>query len=189
MIKRWRVVASFCLAALCLFFITSAPGSETISYTYDALGRLVQVDRSGSINSGAQSTYSYDSAGNRTSTSATTPTSTCLGVSFSVNDVAVYEGTPLVFIITKSGTAGGSCSVSYATANFTAVTPNDYAAASGTHTFAANETTKTVSITTVIAGPNESTESMRLNLSGPTGGATISDSQGTGTIYNNFEGW
>jgi YD repeat-containing protein len=189
MTKCWRVVASFSMAVLCLVSISPAPGSETIILTYDALGRLIQVNRSGSINNGAQSTYNYDSAGNRTVTSVTTPSSTCAAVSFSVNDVAQYEGTPVVFTITKSGTAGGSCSVNYAAANNTAVTPNDYAAASGVRTFAANETTRTVSIATVIAGPNESTEYMRLNLSAATGGATISDSRGTGSIYNNFEGW
>lgn len=112
---------------------------------------------------------------------------TCNGVNFRVNDVANDEGTPLVFTITKTGTASGSCSVSYASANGTAITPNDYAAVSGTLTFAANETTKTVSITTTTTGPGEGTENMYLNLSNPTGGATLFDSQGVGTIYNYFD--
>jgi hypothetical protein len=78
--------------------------------------------------------------------------------------------------------------VNYATANGTAVAPGDYTAASGTLSFGASETTKTVSIATVIAGPGESDETMTLNLSGPSGGATISDSQGIGTIYNYVDG-
>jgi hypothetical protein len=108
----------------------------------------------------------------------------CGGVSFTVNDNANDEGVPLVFTVTKTGTTSTSCSVSYASANGTAITPNDYAAVSGTLTFLAAETTKTVSITTTTTGPGEGTETMNLNLSSPSGGATISDSQGVGTIYN-----
>jgi hypothetical protein len=45
---------------------TPAPPSETITYTYDALGRLENVSRSGTVNNGEQATYTYDAAGNRT---------------------------------------------------------------------------------------------------------------------------
>ncbi len=109
---------------------------------------------------------------------------TCSSVGFSVNDTSATEGDPFAFTITKTGSSTGSCSVNYATANGTAITPNDYAARSGTLTFASNETTKPVSTTTPTSGPNEGTEYFYLNLSGATGGATITDSQGVGTIYN-----
>jgi len=51
-----------------LLLMASAPAraSETITYTYDALGRLVQVTRAGTVNNGASATYSYDPANNRT---------------------------------------------------------------------------------------------------------------------------
>jgi YD repeat-containing protein len=39
--------------------------SETIKYEYDALGRLIKVVHSGTVNNGEQSTYGYDAAGNR----------------------------------------------------------------------------------------------------------------------------
>jgi YD repeat-containing protein len=45
---------------------TAAQASETITYTYDALGRLVQVTRSGTVNNGASALYTYDPANNRT---------------------------------------------------------------------------------------------------------------------------
>jgi YD repeat-containing protein len=108
----------------------------------------------------------------------------CSGVSFRVNDDADEEGTPLVFTITKTGTASGNCSVSYATADGTAIAPGDYAAVSGTLTFASGETTKTVSVTTPTTLKSEADENMYLDLSSPTGGATITDSRGLGTIYN-----
>jgi hypothetical protein len=43
-----------------------ASASETITYTYDAKGRLVKVQHSGSINNNVVANYSYDRADNRT---------------------------------------------------------------------------------------------------------------------------
>ncbi|MEA3010622.1 MAG: hypothetical protein QOJ91_2314 [Sphingomonadales bacterium] len=108
----------------------------------------------------------------------------CTGVSFNLSDYAGDEGETFVFNITKTGTTSSSCSVNYTTANGTAVTPNDYSARSGTLTFTPAQTTLSVSVTTVVAGPGEGTESFTLNLSAATGGAGISDSQGVGTLYN-----
>src|ERR1044071_8173403 len=44
-----------------------AHAAETTTYTYDALGRLIQVSGSAS---GSASTYTYDAAGNRTQTTS-----------------------------------------------------------------------------------------------------------------------
>jgi YD repeat-containing protein len=38
---------------------------ENIAYAYDARGRLVQVTRTGNVNNGALTNYSYDKADNR----------------------------------------------------------------------------------------------------------------------------
>jgi hypothetical protein len=48
-----------------------ASASETISYTYDALGRVVQVSRTGTVNNGVTANYSYDRADNRTNVTVT----------------------------------------------------------------------------------------------------------------------
>ena len=48
-----------------------AQAAETISYSYDARGRLVQVARSGSVNNGVVTTYTHDKADNRTSKTTT----------------------------------------------------------------------------------------------------------------------
>lgn len=45
---------------------TSAQAGTTTTYTYDALGRLVQANTSGSVNNGVQMSTSYDPADNRT---------------------------------------------------------------------------------------------------------------------------
>ncbi|WP_164521701.1 hypothetical protein [Sphingomonas sp. ABOLE] len=42
-----------------------AHAAETITYTYDAKGRLVKVVRSGSVNNGVTSQYTHDGADNR----------------------------------------------------------------------------------------------------------------------------
>jgi len=42
-----------------------ASASETITYTYDAKGRLVKVERSGSVNNGVKAEYTHDKVDNR----------------------------------------------------------------------------------------------------------------------------
>lgn len=46
---------------------------ETITYTYDARGRLVKVDRTGSVNNGVSTTYVLDKADNRTAKTTLIP--------------------------------------------------------------------------------------------------------------------
>lgn len=55
----------FATAALSVAAVP-APAAETITYAYDAKGRLIRVDRSGGPRSGAATTYGHDRAGNRT---------------------------------------------------------------------------------------------------------------------------
>ena len=43
-----------------------ARAGETITYTYDARGRLVKVERSGTVNNGVTTTYTLDRADTRT---------------------------------------------------------------------------------------------------------------------------
>jgi hypothetical protein len=42
-----------------------AAAAETITYSYDALGRVVQVVRTGTVNNGVTYVYEHDKAGNR----------------------------------------------------------------------------------------------------------------------------
>lgn len=45
---------------------TAAMSAETITYKYDAKGRVVEVKRSGTVNNTVQTNYTYDKADNRT---------------------------------------------------------------------------------------------------------------------------
>ncbi len=60
------------LAAASLAMIaTAAVASETISYSYDARGRLVKVQRTGTVNNGITTTYTHDKANNRVNRTTT----------------------------------------------------------------------------------------------------------------------
>lgn len=50
---------------LMLAMTSPAWGAETITYSYDAKGRLVKAAHSGNVNNGLQTTYSHDKADNR----------------------------------------------------------------------------------------------------------------------------
>jgi YD repeat-containing protein len=58
-----RFVVGIGLAALAM--TTSARAAETITYSYDAKGRLVKVERSGGVNNGVSAEYTHDKADNR----------------------------------------------------------------------------------------------------------------------------
>ena len=64
----------FVFGTLLLASAAPAVASETITYTYDALGRLVAVARTGTVNNGASASYTYDPANNRTNVTTTAPT-------------------------------------------------------------------------------------------------------------------
>jgi hypothetical protein len=51
--------------------IGAAMASETVTYTYDAKGRLVKVERSGTVNNGLKAEYTHDKADNRTNVKVT----------------------------------------------------------------------------------------------------------------------
>jgi hypothetical protein len=53
------------LAASALAISVAGEASETISYQYDGLGRLVSLTSTGSVNNGQTTALSYDPAGNR----------------------------------------------------------------------------------------------------------------------------
>ena len=54
-----------------LFSSTMVVAAETVTYTYDAKGRLVTVVRSGGPNNTATTTYQHDKADNRKNVTTT----------------------------------------------------------------------------------------------------------------------
>lgn len=54
-----------------LLWASAASATETVTYTYDAKGRLVKVERTGTVNNNVTTTYSHDKADNRTKVKTT----------------------------------------------------------------------------------------------------------------------
>lgn len=60
------IVNAATIAASFASFATPALSAETITYTYDAKGRLVKVVRTGTVNNNVTVEYTHDKADNRT---------------------------------------------------------------------------------------------------------------------------
>jgi subtilisin-like proprotein convertase family protein len=109
----------------------------------------------------------------------------------SVNDGSALEGDPAApnirFTISWTGAKGGAGpTVAYATANGSATAGQDYTATSGTASLAQNGCRcATVDVPMLDDSVREGTETFTLNLSSPSSGASIADTQGLGTIYDN----
>ena len=87
------------------------------------------------------------------------------------------------FTVTLSAASATPVTVNFATADGTAKAGSDYVAKSGTLTFAAGETTKTIQVTAIGDAVVEANEGFTVVLSNPTG-ATLADGVGAGTITN-----
>jgi len=157
--------------------------SETVQYVYDSLGRLYTVTVSGGPAGGVQTSTTFDPAGNRLNYTVTGVANAA--PTFAINSVSAPEGTPLAFTITRSGTATGNLSVSYATSDGTASSASDYTSTSGTVTFLPSETTKPIPVPTTSDSVAEGDETVTMTLSGASAGSTIATPVGTGTINDN----
>ncbi len=159
------------------FLLTSQMSltQETAQHSYDALGRLTSSTYTNGPRAGKQSDLAYDPAGNRTAQAYGVglpgPNN---AVSFSVSGPGtVQEGQVAVFTITKNAPTRDPLSVNFATVAGTALSPNDYMAASGILSFLGWETVKTVSVQVINDGVSEGAEQFSFQLSSPTLPSTI----------------
>ena len=114
------------------------------------------------------------------------PSATVRGpVGISVADAHVEEdaGAVLAFAVTLSRAATGTVTVDYATSDGSAQAAVDYTAASGTLSFQAGESSKTIEVAVLDDSHDEGEETLTLTLSNASGGR-ISDRNATGTIEN-----
>ena len=103
----------------------------------------------------------------------------------SVADAEVDEAAnaALAFAVTLSRAPGGTVTVDYATSDGTATAGSDYTATSGTLSFAAGETQKSVSVPVLDDAHDEGSETLTMTLSNPSA-AYLADGSATGTINN-----
>jgi hypothetical protein len=107
--------------------------------------------------------------------------------SISISDCTVMEGnagqTQCTFTVSLSAASGQTVSVSYATADGSALSGQDYVAGSGTLTFPPFTTVRTVDVAVIGDLVVEPDEDFLLNLSSPVN-ATIADGLGLGFILD-----
>ena len=105
----------------------------------------------------------------------------------SVADAEAEESSGSIdFAVTLDAAGRDPLSVDWATSDGTATAGDDYTAASGTLTFAAGETSKTVEVVLLDDAIDEGKETFTLKLSNPQPAGTLmlDDDQATGTITN-----
>ena len=66
--RQYELILTLLAALGCA---AAAIASETITYTYDARGRLVKVVSNGSVTNNVTTNYAYDKADNRTNRNVT----------------------------------------------------------------------------------------------------------------------
>jgi hypothetical protein len=162
-----------------------APGETSKLVTVRVNGdRLVESDESFTVqlsNATGATIAQATATGTITNDDVVRPT-------LSINDVTVTEGnsgtTDAVFTVTLSQTSAQSVQVSYQTNAGTATAGKDFVSKSGTLTFAAGQTSQSISIQIVGDLASESAETFTVTLSGADN-ADIADDTGVGTIIDN----
>ncbi len=103
--------------------------------------------------------------------------------SMNTNEILRYGFRPEAELtVSLSTPVAQTVTVDYATADGTATAPADYVATAGTITFLPGETAHTIIVPIVDDSEPEGDETFVVNLSNPSGGATIVDPQGMVTI-------
>ena len=106
-------------------------------------------------------------------------------LTIAVQDARATEGVDevIAFAVTLTAAASEPVTVDWATADGTATAGQDYVASSGTLTFAAGETARSVEVTVLDDSHDEGEETFGLRLSNAVG-AELGDAEATGTIVN-----
>jgi hypothetical protein len=66
-----KLILASAIASCVVLWAAGAWAAETVTYTYDAKGRLIKVVHTGSVNNGVTTEYSHDHADNRTNVKVT----------------------------------------------------------------------------------------------------------------------
>ena len=168
--------------------------SGTLSFAIGETSQTFTVSVAGDTNDeGASETVvvalSNASTGTNIATATGTGTIMDNDPKFSVADASATEGDTgsvnMTFTVTLSGAGNSQYTVDYASSDGTATAGTDYTAVSGTLTFAAGTTSRTLTVSVTGDTANEVNETLTVTLSNPSAGAGIATATGTGTITDN----
>ena len=166
--------------------------SSPLTFAAGTTSQTITVSVTGdTLNEGNETVVvmlSNASAGTVISTASGTGTIIDNDLGFSINSPSVAEGdsgdsNSLVFTVTLSGSVSTTQTVEYAEGSGTATSGTDYTAVTaGTLTFAANETSKTITVSVTGDATDEANETVVIELSNAS--TIISTATGTGTIMD-----
>jgi hypothetical protein len=114
---------------------------------------------------------------------APTPTVPALSIGAASGAEGNSGTSNLAFTVSLSNAATSPVTVRYATSDGTATAGSDYVGASGTVTFAAGESFKTITVSVIGDTAVEANETFAMTLSNPSG-ATLATASAQGTIVN-----
>ncbi|MCY3637470.1 MAG: hypothetical protein OXH23_17865, partial [bacterium] len=164
--------------------VTFAANAATASLTVTSLSdALVEGDETFRVNLA-------DPAGATLASAFATGTITEGTTGYAIADASADEGEDLSFTVTRSGLVSGASTVKWSTADDTrdgarqATADTDYTAATAAATlsFAANETAKTITVSSTEDSLDEYDETFAVALSAPSAGGALLDGGAVGTI-------
>jgi hypothetical protein len=160
----------------------SDANAANMGWVFNALGTNLWAFKSSESGTVPVLTVTYTTSG------TADPAQLALAGPVSQAEGTSSSSTPFVFTVNRTGDVSGSASVNYAVGGTgtAAANGNDFAGGtlpSGTITFAAGETSKTITINVAADSTNEANETFQVTLSGATG-AQITGGTATGTILN-----
>jgi len=101
-----RSLRSIALFGPCLCVLNAAYATQSVTYAYDALGRLTDVQVTGGPGNGVLQNYQYDAAGNRLQQTVTAPGQTAVVLSVS-NPRANITSSGVTLTVNVSGASAG----------------------------------------------------------------------------------
>jgi chitinase len=170
-------------------------GSGTLSFAAGETSKTIQVKVAGDTTVETKETFKVQLSGPSGATIADGVAIAAITnddvagslPTLSIADASITEGNAgskvMNLTVTLSKAATGAVTVGYATANDTAVAGSDYTAKTGTLTFAAGETSKTIRVSIKGDTAAEANEAFKVTLTSPSG-ASIADGTAVATITN-----
>lgn len=166
--------------------------SGTLSFAAGQASRTISIPIASVAGSEAAETFSVALSSPTGGAAIGTPTVTITIVdseplaSFSIANASANENAAsLSLTVTKTGTTTGTHDVSYATVSDTASSNIDFTTTSGVLSFAASETSKTITVPLLDDAAYEGAETFKVVLRNPTAGASIAQATAVATIVDN----